>query len=173
MSKSIQFHYSSFSYVFPPLPSLLLFPPLLCFFLKSHVITFFISTSSFCRAEDSGLLTDKESLPVRSLVLGDIQKPGSEAAYMVGSLRCHGDSEFSSNCLIKWQTYPAYTETRMLCVNLFFKKSQTNKYVNKIYCLLIQSSSSSCQSCPRPRHLWAIFDYISYFSGIFPVRPHQ
>ncbi|CAB1460602.1 unnamed protein product [Pleuronectes platessa] len=32
-------------------------------------------------AEDSGLLTHKESLPVRSLVLGDLQRPGSEAAY--------------------------------------------------------------------------------------------
>uniref|UniRef100_A0A4W6C9I6 Contactin associated protein like 3 n=1 Tax=Lates calcarifer TaxID=8187 RepID=A0A4W6C9I6_LATCA len=42
-------------------------------------------------AEDSGLLVHKESLPVRSLVLGDIQRPGSEAAYRVGPLRCHGD----------------------------------------------------------------------------------
>ncbi|XP_042285644.1 contactin-associated protein-like 4 [Thunnus maccoyii] len=44
--------------------------------------------------EDSGLLTHKESLPIRSLVLGDIQRPGSEAAYRVGSLRCHGDKNF-------------------------------------------------------------------------------
>uniref|UniRef100_A0A4W6DPD4 Contactin associated protein like 3 n=1 Tax=Lates calcarifer TaxID=8187 RepID=A0A4W6DPD4_LATCA len=45
-------------------------------------------------ANDSGLLTHKESLPVRSLVLGDIQRPGSEAAYRVGPLRCHGDKNF-------------------------------------------------------------------------------
>ncbi|KAG7219998.1 hypothetical protein INR49_001126, partial [Caranx melampygus] len=45
-------------------------------------------------AEDSGLLMHKESLPVRSLVLGDIQRPGSEAAYRVGPLRCHGDKNF-------------------------------------------------------------------------------
>uniref|UniRef100_A0A3B4Y954 Contactin-associated protein-like 4 n=1 Tax=Seriola lalandi dorsalis TaxID=1841481 RepID=A0A3B4Y954_SERLL len=44
-------------------------------------------------ANDSGLLTYKESLPVRSLVLGDIQRLGSEAAYKVGPLRCHGDSK--------------------------------------------------------------------------------
>ncbi|XP_068599937.1 contactin-associated protein-like 4 [Brachionichthys hirsutus] len=44
------------------------------------------------RANDSGLLTHKETLPVRSLVLGDIQRPGSEAAYRVGPLRCHGDN---------------------------------------------------------------------------------
>uniref|UniRef100_A0A8C4EYV8 Contactin associated protein like 3 n=1 Tax=Dicentrarchus labrax TaxID=13489 RepID=A0A8C4EYV8_DICLA len=45
-------------------------------------------------ANDSGLLTHKETLPVRSLVLGDIQRPGSEAAYRVGPLRCHGDRNF-------------------------------------------------------------------------------
>ncbi|XP_061835035.1 contactin-associated protein-like 4 [Nerophis lumbriciformis] len=44
--------------------------------------------------EDSGLLSNKESLPVRSLVLGDVQRPGSEAAYRVGPLRCHGDKNF-------------------------------------------------------------------------------
>lgn len=43
------------------------------------------------RTEDSGLLTHKETLPVRSLVLGDIQRPGSEAVYRVGPLQCHGD----------------------------------------------------------------------------------
>lgn len=59
------------------------------------------SSSSAChRTEDSGLLTHKTSLPVRSLVLGDVHRPGSEAAYRVGPLRCHGDSEFiCCNCL--------------------------------------------------------------------------
>ncbi|XP_034003247.1 contactin-associated protein-like 4 [Trematomus bernacchii] len=45
-------------------------------------------------ANDSGLLTHKETLPVRSLVLGDVRRPGSEAAYRVGPLRCHGDKNF-------------------------------------------------------------------------------
>ncbi|XP_031715309.1 contactin-associated protein-like 4 isoform X1 [Anarrhichthys ocellatus] len=45
-------------------------------------------------ADDSGLLAYKGSLPVRSLVLGDIQRAGSEAAYRVGPLRCHGDKNF-------------------------------------------------------------------------------
>ncbi|XP_037537320.1 contactin-associated protein-like 4 [Nematolebias whitei] len=44
--------------------------------------------------EDSGMISQKESLPVRSLVLGDVQKSGSEAAYRVGPLRCHGDRNF-------------------------------------------------------------------------------
>ncbi|XP_029286155.1 contactin-associated protein-like 4 [Cottoperca gobio] len=45
-------------------------------------------------ANDSGPLTHKENLPVWSLVLGDVQRPGSEAAYRVGPLRCHGDKNF-------------------------------------------------------------------------------
>uniref|UniRef100_A0A1A8HLU9 Contactin associated protein-like 5a n=1 Tax=Nothobranchius korthausae TaxID=1143690 RepID=A0A1A8HLU9_9TELE len=45
-------------------------------------------------ADDSGLLTHKDNLPVRSLVLGDIQRPRSKAAYKVGPLRCHGDKNF-------------------------------------------------------------------------------
>ncbi|KAF7659846.1 hypothetical protein LDENG_00291450 [Lucifuga dentata] len=48
-------------------------------------------TDHFEWANDSGLLTHKETLPVRSLVLGDVQRPGSESAYRVGPLRCHGD----------------------------------------------------------------------------------
>uniref|UniRef100_A0A8C6Q1T4 Contactin associated protein family member 3 n=1 Tax=Nothobranchius furzeri TaxID=105023 RepID=A0A8C6Q1T4_NOTFU len=45
-------------------------------------------------ADDSGLLTHKDNLPVRSLVLGDLQRPRSKAAYKVGPLRCHGDKNF-------------------------------------------------------------------------------
>lgn len=45
------------------------------------------------RTNDSGLLTHKETLPVRSVVLGDVHRPGSERAYRVGPLRCHGDSK--------------------------------------------------------------------------------
>ncbi|TNM99461.1 hypothetical protein fugu_012494 [Takifugu bimaculatus] len=40
---------------------------------------------------DSGFLTHKETLPVRSLVLGDVHRPGSESIYRLGPLQCHGD----------------------------------------------------------------------------------
>ncbi|XP_077440913.1 contactin-associated protein-like 4 isoform X1 [Vanacampus margaritifer] len=52
---------------------------------------------------DSSLLTHKETLPVRSLVLGGIQ-PGSEAAYKVGPLRCHGDKSFWNAALFDKET---------------------------------------------------------------------
>lgn len=73
---------------------------LLCFYsstFSSFIFLFLLSSvlsfSSSYRTNDSGLITHKESLPVRSLVLGDIQRPGSEAAYRVGPLRCNGDSK--------------------------------------------------------------------------------
>uniref|UniRef100_A0A3B5A1L5 Uncharacterized protein n=1 Tax=Stegastes partitus TaxID=144197 RepID=A0A3B5A1L5_9TELE len=51
-------------------------------------------------SSDSGLLTHKETLPVRSLVLGDVQRSGSESAYRVGPLRCHGDSKSKPRALV-------------------------------------------------------------------------
>lgn len=88
-------HFSLFLFIIPPSSSfhLPLFS-LLCFLL------FLYFSSSSSRTEDSGPLTHKENLPVRALVLGDIRRPGSEAAYWVGPLRCHGDSRSSSGCLV-------------------------------------------------------------------------
>lgn len=64
-------------------------------FLRHMSPSFSVLSSIYSRADDSGLVTQKESLPVRSLVLGDIQRMGSEVAYMVGPLRCRGDSTFT------------------------------------------------------------------------------
>lgn len=71
------------------------------------------SSCGSSRAEDSGLLTHKENLPVRSLVLGDIQRVGSEAAYLVGPLRCHGDSEFMSLSTTLHRTHPKICHVSM------------------------------------------------------------
>ncbi|MED6290470.1 Contactin-associated protein-like 2, partial [Characodon lateralis] len=46
------------------------------------------------RREDSGLLTYKEHLPVSQVVVGDTNRPGSEAKLSVGPLRCHGDNNY-------------------------------------------------------------------------------
>lgn len=40
------------------------------------------------------MLAHKEHLPVLALSVGDISRPGSEAAYKVGPLQCSGDSMY-------------------------------------------------------------------------------
>ncbi|XP_041670112.1 contactin-associated protein-like 2 [Cheilinus undulatus] len=44
--------------------------------------------------EDSGLLINKEHLPVSQVAVGDTNRPGSEAKLTVGPLRCHGDTNY-------------------------------------------------------------------------------
>ncbi|KAJ7986956.1 hypothetical protein DPEC_G00333750 [Dallia pectoralis] len=56
-------------------------------------------------ATDSGLLTHKENLPVRWVVIGDLERPGSEAAYRVSPLRCHGDKNFWNAAFFNKETW--------------------------------------------------------------------
>ncbi|KAM4533912.1 contactin-associated protein-like 2a isoform 1-T1 [Odontesthes bonariensis] len=44
--------------------------------------------------EDSGLLINKEHLPVSQVAVGDTNRPGSEAKLTVGPLRCQGDNNY-------------------------------------------------------------------------------
>ncbi|XP_036935653.1 contactin-associated protein-like 2a isoform X2 [Acanthopagrus latus] len=44
--------------------------------------------------EDSGLLVNKEHLPVSQVAVGDTNRPGSEAKLTVGPLRCQGDNNY-------------------------------------------------------------------------------
>lgn len=44
------------------------------------------------RANDTGLLSYKDHLPVSQIVIGDTNRTGSQAVYHLGSLRCYGDS---------------------------------------------------------------------------------
>lgn len=48
------------------------------------------------RLDDSGVLSHKQHLPVRLLAMGDVSRPGSEAAYRVGPLQCYGDSKYQN-----------------------------------------------------------------------------
>lgn len=58
-------------------------PPLLIYF----------SSPLLCRrANDTGLLSYKDHLPVSQVVIGDTNRTGSQAVYHVGPLRCYGDS---------------------------------------------------------------------------------
>uniref|UniRef100_A0A673WSM3 Contactin-associated protein-like 5 n=1 Tax=Salmo trutta TaxID=8032 RepID=A0A673WSM3_SALTR len=42
-------------------------------------------------ANDTGVLSYKEHLPVSEIVIGDTNRTGSEALYRIGPLRCYGD----------------------------------------------------------------------------------
>ncbi|XP_069366910.1 contactin-associated protein-like 4 isoform X2 [Paralichthys olivaceus] len=81
-------------------------------------------------AEDSGLLTHKESLPVRSLVLGDIQRPGSEAAYRVGPLRCHGDKNLWNAAFFDKETsylhFPTFHGELSADISFLFKTTASS-----------------------------------------------
>ncbi|XP_076010526.1 contactin-associated protein-like 4 [Genypterus blacodes] len=79
---------------------------------------------------DSGLLTHKETLPVRSLVLGDVQRPGSEAAYRVGPLRCHGDKNFWNAAFFDKETsylhFPTFHGELSADISFLFKTTASS-----------------------------------------------
>uniref|UniRef100_A0A3Q3AWC0 Contactin-associated protein-like 4 n=1 Tax=Kryptolebias marmoratus TaxID=37003 RepID=A0A3Q3AWC0_KRYMA len=81
-------------------------------------------------ANDSGLLTHKESLPVRSLVLRDIQRPVSESAYKVGPLRCHGDKNIWNAALFDEETsylhFPTFHGELSADISFLFKTTSSS-----------------------------------------------
>ncbi|KAK2896084.1 contactin-associated protein-like 4 isoform X2 [Channa argus] len=81
-------------------------------------------------AEDSGMLTHKENLPIRSLVLGDVQRPGSEAAYHVGPLRCHGDKNFWNAAFFDKETsylhFPTFHGELSADISFLFKTTASS-----------------------------------------------
>ncbi|XP_054456693.1 contactin-associated protein-like 4 [Anoplopoma fimbria] len=81
-------------------------------------------------ANDSGLLTHKETLPVRSLVLGDIQRPGSESAYRVGPLRCHGDKNVWNAAFFDKETsylhFPTFHGELSADISFLFKTTSSS-----------------------------------------------
>uniref|UniRef100_A0A672IU32 Contactin associated protein like 3 n=1 Tax=Salarias fasciatus TaxID=181472 RepID=A0A672IU32_SALFA len=80
--------------------------------------------------DDSGLLTLKETLPVRSLVLGDLQRPGSQAAYRVGPLRCHGDKNFWNAAFFDKETsylhFPTFHGELNADISFLFKTTSSS-----------------------------------------------
>ncbi|XP_067331445.1 contactin-associated protein-like 4 isoform X2 [Channa argus] len=80
--------------------------------------------------EDSGLLIHKDSLPLRSLVLGDIRRPGSEAAYRVGPLRCHGDKNFWNAAFFDRETsylhFPTFHGELSADISFLFKTTASS-----------------------------------------------
>ncbi|XP_036980864.1 contactin-associated protein-like 4 isoform X1 [Acanthopagrus latus] len=81
-------------------------------------------------ANDSGLLTHKETLPVRSLVLGDVHRPGSESAYKVGHLRCHGDKNVWNAAFFDKETsylhFPTFHGELSADISFLFKTTSSS-----------------------------------------------
>ncbi|KAM4607232.1 contactin-associated protein-like 4 [Polymixia lowei] len=81
-------------------------------------------------ANDSGLLTHKDTLPLRSLVLGDVQRPGSEAAYRVGPLRCHGDKNLWNAAFFDKETsylhFPTFHGELSADISFLFKTTASS-----------------------------------------------
>ncbi|XP_060890024.1 contactin-associated protein-like 5, partial [Labrus mixtus] len=58
-------------------------------------------------ANDSGILSYKDHLPVSQVVIGDTNRTGSQAVYHVGPLRCYGDKSI-------WNAASFYQESSYL-----------------------------------------------------------
>uniref|UniRef100_A0A8C7S4B6 Contactin associated protein-like 5a n=1 Tax=Oncorhynchus mykiss TaxID=8022 RepID=A0A8C7S4B6_ONCMY len=58
-------------------------------------------------ANDTGVLSYKEHLPVSEIVIGDTNRTGSEALYRIGPLRCYGDKSV-------WNAASFYQESSYL-----------------------------------------------------------
>ncbi|XP_059355989.1 contactin-associated protein-like 5 [Carassius carassius] len=74
---------------------------------------------------DTGVLSYKEHLPVREIVVGDTYRLGSEAMYVVGPLQCFGD-KFLWNAVSFYQAasylqFPALQVELSLDVSFYFK----------------------------------------------------
>uniref|UniRef100_A0A8C6NNF0 Contactin associated protein like 3 n=1 Tax=Nothobranchius furzeri TaxID=105023 RepID=A0A8C6NNF0_NOTFU len=87
-------------------------------------------TNSSVWAIDSGVLTNKESLPVRSLVLGDIQIPGFQSAYKVGPLHCHGDKNIWNAAFFDMETsylhFPTFHGELSADISFLFKTTSSS-----------------------------------------------
>ncbi|KAI4873602.1 hypothetical protein NFI96_001400 [Prochilodus magdalenae] len=81
-------------------------------------------------ANDSGVVSHKEHLPIRLLAVGDINRPGSEAAYRVGPLQCYGDNDFWNAAYFNKETsylhFPTFHGELSADISFLFKTSSSS-----------------------------------------------
>ncbi|XP_075465882.1 contactin-associated protein-like 5 isoform X2 [Ascaphus truei] len=74
---------------------------------------------------DTGFLNFKDHLPVSQIVITDTNRPGSEAAWKIGSLRCYGDRSFwnaaSFNTMASYLYFPTFHAELSADISFFFK----------------------------------------------------
>ncbi|KAK3521327.1 hypothetical protein QTP70_003170 [Hemibagrus guttatus] len=82
------------------------------------------------RLNDSGILSHKDHLPLRLLAVGDVNRPGSEAAYRVGPLQCFGDNDFWNAAHFDKETsylhFPTFRGELSADISFFFKTSSSS-----------------------------------------------
>uniref|UniRef100_A0A8B9CRM1 Contactin associated protein 2 n=1 Tax=Anser brachyrhynchus TaxID=132585 RepID=A0A8B9CRM1_9AVES len=80
--------------------------------------------------KDTGMLSYKEHLPVSQVVVGDIDRPGSEAKISVGPVRCQGDRNYwnaasfiTSSSYLHFSTFQGETSAD---ISFYFKTSASD-----------------------------------------------
>ncbi|KYO18229.1 contactin-associated protein-like 2 isoform B [Alligator mississippiensis] len=76
-------------------------------------------------ANDTGLLSFKDHLPVTQIVITDTNRSDSEAVWRIGPLRCHGDRQFwnaaSFNTEASYLLFPPFHAEFSADISFFFK----------------------------------------------------
>ncbi|XP_077151533.1 contactin-associated protein-like 5 [Ranitomeya variabilis] len=79
---------------------------------------------------DIGFLTFKEHLPVSQIVITDTNRPGSEAAWKVGPLRCYGDRSFWNSASFTSGTsylyFPTFYSDYSIDISFYFKTTSSS-----------------------------------------------
>ncbi|XP_072326107.1 contactin-associated protein-like 5 isoform X1 [Scyliorhinus torazame] len=79
---------------------------------------------------DTGLLTYKDHLPVTQIIIGDVNKTSSEAAYKLGPLRCRGDGNYwnaaSFNTESSYLHFPTFHGELSADISFFFKTTASS-----------------------------------------------
>ncbi|XP_067843200.1 contactin-associated protein-like 5 [Heptranchias perlo] len=81
-------------------------------------------------ANDTGLLSYKDHLPLTQLVIGDTNRTDSEAAYRLGPLRCNGDNNYwnaaSFNTETSYLHFPTFHGELTADISFFFKTTASS-----------------------------------------------
>ncbi|XP_069790937.1 contactin-associated protein-like 5 isoform X13 [Narcine bancroftii] len=79
---------------------------------------------------DTGFLSHKDHLPVIQIVVGDINKTNSEAAFKLGPLWCHGDGNYwnaaSFNTESSYLHFPTFHGELSADITFFFKTTASS-----------------------------------------------
>lgn len=113
---------------------------------RSSLLIYF----SVChRANDTGILSYKDHLPVSQIVIGDTNRTGSMAVYHVGPLRCYGDSRWSPQCArfgCRWRPwFPGSVLITAQMMSLCIACLSVERKLKLICC--VTSQTSGCVDC--------------------------